>query len=399
MKIYAQHGYGPKDKLELGLEQEILGGVVFSPRYWKPERMKAEIAKYLELGGDLFMDPEYYATGFISHPEPNLGNLEEWDYFESTRKANLITGASIPDILGSSFDQQIEMGLTQLIAPNVYIDQANSVETAIAVNFLNRAKEVASQKGDYGVYGTLAMHRDALLDGRDFRETLDGLTGLPSPPDGYYLVVGSNEQFSSGRFIRSDLSQAEVIAGWMYANYVLSLNGFEVVNGYCFLLSTLLGACGASAAASGWSSGLRKFCQMKYIKSPPGGSAPNLRYVSNALMSHILQTDLVQFSALEPDVLNGLPLDRDYLEGEPSRTEEALQAWGALQAQANETSEEDGDVSSQLAAFSERIGTAVDLWERLRARGLGNEIEPNLERLRAMDRGISLFREWAELPE
>lgn len=398
MKILAQHGYGPKNKLKLGLEEGTLDGIIFSPRYWKPEKMRDEIPTYREIGGQLLMDPEYYATRFLSHLTPNLGSLEKWDYFNRPRKAQLITGTAIDGLIGKAYDQQISAGFSDLIAPNVYIDHADSVDTAISVNFINKAKQIAAERGDHKVYATLAFHRDALLDGREFRDILDGLTGLTSPPDGYYLIVGSNEQASTGRFIRSDLSQAEVIAGMMYANYVLSLNGFEVINGYSFLLSPLLGACGATAAASGWTSGLRKFCLGKYVKTSGGGSPPNTRYVCNPLMSHILQTDLENFRAVLPSVLNGLPSDAIYISGEPSRTQEGLQAWHALKAQADRTSAPGGDVSEQLVAFSEKIGQAIILWKQLQAKGFATESEQNIERLKAMKNGIVLFRELAEFP-
>ena len=152
MKIFAQHGYGPKDKLEIGLKDRIIDGVIFSPRYWKPARMKIEVAKYKEYGGFLAMDPEFYASSFISHPSPNLGALEDWDYFQRPKKADLMTGNAIPGLLESSFDAQLETGFTNLIAPSVYIEHADSVDTAISVNFRNRAKEIASEKGDYPVY-------------------------------------------------------------------------------------------------------------------------------------------------------------------------------------------------------------------------------------------------------
>lgn len=397
MKIFAQHGYGPKDKLTLGLEEGIIDGVILSPRYWKPERMQAEIEKLQYDGAIIAMDPEFYATPFISHPSPNLGALEEWDYFRSPKRSTLISGSAIQRVLSSSVTAQSSLGLTHIIAPNVYIKQADSIETAIAINFLNETKRTCSQLTDVPVFGTLAIHRDALLSGRDFRELLDSLTGIDSPPDGYYIIVGSSEQQSTGRYVRSDLSQPEVIAGWMYANYVFSLNDAEVFNGYSFLLSPLLGMCGASASASGWSSGLRKFCIDRYVRTKGGGSAPNTRYVSNALMAHIKQTDLDAFSALDSEVLNGIDSDQPYTDGEPSRTEEALQAWDALKAATDLSGNLIDDSPELIDDFCDKIEESRTRWRHLQSVGLSSEAEQNIERLNAMERGIEIFSEWAEL--
>jgi len=397
MKIIAQHGYGPKDKLERGLSEGIIDGVVFSPRYCKPERIKRMITELRNPDCVLAMDPEYYATNFLSHPEPNLGSLQEWNYFQRPRRSALISGAAIPGLLKKALSDQIDIGVNRLIAPNLYIQNADSIDTALALNFLNRTKEVASNLGNLPVYGTLAMNRDALLSGDTFRDILDGLTGIENPPDGYYLIVGSNELQSTGNYVRSDLSQPEVIAASMYVNYVLSINGAEIVNGYSFLLSPLMGICGASGSASGWSSGLRKFCFDRYARSQRGGSAPNIRYLSNPLLSYVRQTDLDAFREVVPEVMNGLPFDEAYLNDEPTRTDAALQSWEALRRLSAEVAPEDGDIGGKLTSFSRQIGAAKERWERLRSAGFSNEVEPNIERLEAMEGGIEIFTEWAEL--
>ncbi len=397
MRIYAQNGFGPADKVQRGVDEGILDGVILSPRYCKPERMQQRIEELSHTGSFLAFDPEFYATDFIAHPTPNLGALEEWSYFRRPRRPELISGAVVPGLIRDALDVQINLGLKQLIAPNVYIRQADSIDTAVALNFLNNTKQVAEEMSEYPVYGTLAIHRDALLAGANFRDVLDSLTGIAHPPDGYYLIVGSSEQQSTGKYIRSDLSHPEVIAAWMYANYVLSLNAADVINGYCFLLSPLVGVCGAGAAANGWSSGLRKFCIERYVREQAGGKAPNIRYLSNPLMSHVRQSDLDAFSAIVPEVMNGLASDEIYEAAEPTRTEEALQAWEALRADTIQAGTGNENIEHNLSAFQTRINEARLLWETLRGAGFSQDVEPNLERLDAMDRGIDLFAEWAEI--
>lgn len=396
MRIFAQDGYGPSTKLEQALDEGHAAGVILSPRYSRPEKLRERVAALQGRGGRVLMDPEYFATEVLSNPNANCGALEEWDYFRRPTRSRMIAGAAIPSVIQSTVQAQMDVGLEAFIAPNLFIRQADSIETGIAINFLNQTKAAASEVTNGPVYGTLAIHRDALLSGNQFFEILDDLTGMESPPDGYYLILASGEQNSSGRFVRSDLSHPRVIAAWMYANYVLSINGAELINGYCFLLGPLMGICGAAAAASGWSSGLRKFCFDRYIRSESsGGRSPNPRYLSAPLMAHIRQTDLVAFGRIDPTIRNSLSLDAAY-EADVSRTNEALQSWQGLDHLAN-SQLFTGDILSDLETFREMIESARSRWSVIQSAGMSSEVEPNLERLQAMEEGIELFTQWAEL--
>lgn len=233
------------------------------------------------------------------------------------------------------------------------------------------------------------------MNDAEFRDILDALTAIESPPDGYYVLVGSGVARDSGSHIRSDIFHPQVIAGWMYTNYVLSINGARVLNGYCHLLSPLLGISGAEAAASGWFSGLRQFSMNKYAREVGGGRYPLVRYVSIPLLSHIKQTDYEAFRAVVPEIANGSERDAAYDEKEPSRTEEALQSWEALGVLCNEYCK--GDTTGDLARFKDHINKAIELWTGIQEAGFTQEVEPNLERLEAMKAGIILFEQWAEL--
>ncbi len=391
MNILAQQGYGPKDKLTSGLEGEFITGAILSPRYLKRDKMEERIQEVVSHGGQVLMDPELYAARYVSHSASNLGNLESWDFFQMPRRPALISGTAIDGVISSCLEAQNSLGLQEWIAPNVYIEKADSIETAISLNFINRTKEVAESCGDKPVFATLALSRDAVMDRSGFQDIFDALTAVDHSPDGYYLLMGG----SSGSQIRSDIYDPQVIAGWMYINYVLSINGARVINGYCHLLSPLLGICGAEATASGWFSGLRQFSMNRYVKEGGGGRAPIIRYVSNPLLARVKQPDFIAFQAELPEIFNGLVHDSVYEEGEPSRTQEALQSWSALSALCNDYPS--GDIIGDLNRFDEHIHRALLLWTRLQEVGFSQEIEPNIERLGVMRSAIGIFREWAEL--
>lgn len=391
MNILAQQGYGPKDKLRDGLDGQFIAGAILSPRYLNREKMQERIGEVVSRGGQVLMDPELYAARYVSHSSSNLGNLETWDFFQMPRRPSLISGSGIDEVIQRTLEAQASLGLQEWIAPNVYIEKADSIETAISLNFINRAKEVAESCGNNPVFATLALSRDTVMDGPGFQDIFDALTAVDYSPDGYYLLMGG----SSGGQVRSDIYDPQVIAGWMYINYVLSINGARVINGYCHLLSPLLGICGAQATASGWFSGLCQFSMNRYVKEGGGGRAPIVRYVSNSLLARVKQTDFIAFQAELPEIANGLEHDSVYENGEPSRTQEALQSWSALSALCS--GYPSADITGDLNRFSEHIQHAILLWTRLQEAGFSQEIGPNIERLEAMRGAIGIFREWAEM--
>ena len=395
MKNYAQQGYGPKDKLTKGFVSGVISGAILSPKYCNKSAMEERIAEIDDLGGEILMDPELYAARHIASPNANLGYLETWKYFKAYRRASLISGVKVDEFISESLEEQASLDLTGWIAPNVYIDAADSIETAISLNVISQTKIVASKFGNKPVYATLAMSREAILDRVGFQDLFDALTAMDTPPDGYYLLVGGDNGRDSGDMVRSDLHHPKVIAGWMYMNHVLSINGARVINGYCHLLGPLLGICGAEAAANGWHSGLRQFSMSRYVRESTGGRIPLIRYVSAPLMARIRQTDYLAYKSVAAEIANNMPLDADYEGAEISRTAEALQSWEAISALCKLLCT--GNLAVDLDAAYLHLSRAAILWKRLQAAGFSQEIEANMEWLAAVQEGIKIFKEWAEI--
>jgi len=395
MRIIAQQGFGPKDKLSSGLSDGMISGVILSPRYLKMEKVKEQIEQLSHLDGQILLDPELYAARYLSHPSANLGNLETWDYFQMPRRSALISGVAITDMIRKAVQTQADLGLSEWIAPNIYIDTADSIETAISLNIISQTKRVAESCGSSPVFATLALSREAVMNRVEFQDIFDALTAIDSPPDGFYILMGSANGRESEDQIRSDIYHPQVIAGWMYMNYVLSINGMRVLNGYCHMLSPFLGICGAESAASGWHSGLRHFSMDRYVRSASGGRYPAVRYVSCSLMARVRQSHYLNFKSVVPAVANGLPLDMEFEAAEPSRTIEALQSWEAISSLCRSYCT--GNMNADLAAISAHIERAIPIWMQLQEAGFSQEIEANLERLDAMREAIVIFKEWAEI--
>ena len=397
MKMLAQQGFGPSDKILRGIENSYLTGAILSSRYTKPDKVEEKIDEWIPNGADLYIDPEFYSTHLIGTTNSKLGKLEEWDYFQKPKRGNLVTGKTVPSIIQAALEAQAVYPVSGYITPNVYIEEADSINAAIAINFIAQST-TAIQSGAVPmkpVYATLAIDRKAIRDDSHFEDLLATLTGLDDHPDGFYVLVGGGSVDGEGRHHRSDLSDPRVIANWMYLNYALSINGFSVMNGCADMFSPLLGICGAEACASGWFSGQRQFSITNYVRpANTGGQPPLIRYVSNELLSRIKQDDLDNYRPFLPEVANGLATDRPY-DKEPTRTEEALQSWDALTALS--TTASTGDIEADLASFEEKIDGARAAWTVLQGHGFSPGSEARFDQLTALDEGIQRFRGLAEL--
>lgn len=400
MKLYAQDGFGPGDKIADGLKRRYIEGAVLSARYRHPEKFSDKADSLGAEPGDLFMDPEYYAIRAVGSPNAKLGRLEEWPYFTAPRMFEFISGKAVDPVIRKALECQRAFDhLVGYIAPNLYIESSNSIDAAFALNFIGQTKSVAESMGlsDQPVYATLAVDRDVFTE-EAFKDLLTAITGLQERPDGFYLLVGSGSVDEDSRNTRSELYHDHVIAGWMLLNHALSINGFKVINACADLISPLLGIAGAYACATGWSSGLRQFTMKRYYKPPnQGGSPPLIRYVSNALLSRVKQTDFFAYAGMLPEVENGLETDLFYdpETEDTSRQQEALQSWDALATLCRECIT--GNTAVDLKGFAARIERAENLWAELAGAGMSSGVEAQLERLGSMKSAIQLFKRWAEI--
>ena len=399
MKILAQDGYGPADKIESGLNEQFIQGALLSPRYRRPEQIHEKLEGLLIDGSELYFDPKFHASQYIGKPNAKLGKLEEWNYFDAPRRSSLITGSAITPMIKKTLLAQASFPVTGYIGPNIYVEDANSIDAGIALSVISKTKPAAEECDltNKPVYASLAFHRDVLSNDKPFNDMVEALTSLETQPDGLYILIGSGSVDDDGNHVRSDIYHDHVIAGWMYLNYALSINGFNIINGYSDLLSPLLGICGAYAGATGWFGSLRQFSMGRYIKPPTrGGQTPLIRYVSNALMARIKQTDYDDYKQIDPRVTNNLTSDAYYAYGhEITRCEEVLQTWDAINEHCSACISD--DICGDLDGFASRIEQARHIWSNLEEAGFTGGIEAQLEKLDALENGISLFKQWAEL--
>jgi hypothetical protein len=252
-------------------------------------------------------------------------------YFAARRYDRLLRESEVIEDVSKVLECETALPLTALIGPNIIIGRSfDSAEAAIAINFVRatgvQGKKIAPEKR---IYATLAVSGTgkALINTEELLRFLNQLIVLESPPDGFYVLVAAGIAEA-----RAELFNAEVIAGWMFLNHVLSVNDFLVINGFSDLLTPFLGAAGAEAGATGWWSNLRTFSLERFSPATGGGRTPTERYLSCALLNRITYYELDILRRRVRSVLNRLGTDALYAwEGsQPPRNKEVLQTWDAI---------------------------------------------------------------------
>ena len=404
MKFYAQNGHGNGEKISEGLSRGIIDGVIFSPKNITRARLLNTIdqLRTTRAGGDMLFDPQFYATIPAVDPAASLGTLlnetsegRDYPYFEPRRRSQLLSERQLFADMDATLRFQTDLPLTGIIAPNILVPRSfDSAEAAISMDFIrNTQSRYAALKDKRPVYATLAIAREALLDKEELLRFLNDLTMLEDRPDGFYLLLGVNSSEA-----RSEVYHADVIAGWMYINHVLKLNGFRVINGYSDILTPFLGAVGADAGATGWWSNLRAFSMDRFAPPMGGGRLPVERYLSCGLLNRITFYELDQLREFVPGVLNGLSTDDIYPEhsSQPQRNQEVLQSWEAIKAL--NTRLPHRNILTALKNCQKAVDDARRLYSHIDM-ALPQPLDPrsNEQHLDPLEEGIKLFAALAEI--
>jgi len=179
----------------------------------------------------------------------------------------------------------------------------------------------------------------------------------------------------------------------MLINFSLSINGFQVINGYSDLLTPFLGVAGGVAGATGWWSNLRMFSIDRFFPSV-GGRLPLIRYLSKLLLNRITISEKEALSAFIPGISNELPHDQEY-NPEPERSREVLQTWEALKSLNEELI--DKNVSKGLEKSLLAISRAEQAYSEIAALGIVLDQKSRDEHILALLDGLREFMERAEL--
>lgn len=393
MKLFAQHGYGEGEKINNGFNEKLISGVIFGAKDINPDRLGTRLSdiKSNYPKTDRLFDPQYYVSLIASDPNSKLGKLDEYPFFKPRRRSQLESNELVINETNKVFEFQMGLPVTAIIAPNILISRSfDSVEAVISKSFIRQAKKV-SDKFNYKkpVYATLAVSREALIDRKELESFLNDITLMDNPPDGFYLLIAARNVDS-----RYDMYNADVIAAWMLLNYSLKINGFQVINGYSDIISPFLGAVGGDIGCTGWWSNLRTFSLDRFAPEASGGRLPVQRYLSTSLLNRVTFIELNALRKLVPQIVNGLPSDKEYDE-EPERAIEVLQSWDALGELLSSMTNSDNLADNifkceKLVEAARRLYSEIKLLYRLDPKSDDSHLD-------ALEEGIKLFKRLAEV--
>ncbi len=394
MKLLAQHGHAEGNKVNEGIDKQLIDGVIFSPKDISLERLPERIGGLAARlpGVEILFDPQIYAAMITNDPSANLGKLENYEnYFTPLNRNRLEVESNVAKVLRETIAFECSLGLSGIIAPNILISRSfDSREATISKTFIRLTGEIYAATGDERpVFATLAVARDALTNPLELQEFLNDITVIENPPTGFYILVSGRTSET-----RLEIFNSDVFAGWMLMNHSLKVNGFLVLNGYSDLMTPFLGALGADAGATGWWSNLRMFSMDRFVPNMSGGRLPIQRYLSKALLNRITFYEYQAWKRFVPEIVNGLGMDGLY-DDEPERAREVLQSWEAIRSLAEGLSEH--DLATNLDSCLSAIENAKRFYERIQSVGLRPDSKSNQEHLEPLAEGIRAFRRLAEI--
>ena len=303
MGLLAQHAYGKSDKIERGIADNSIDGVVLSPKAETPDRLETYITEKQTEGVQIYFDPQFYLLSLEG--SVNIGKLEQYYYYVSdiVNKKYLSIPQNVQNVVKRVIDYQNSCGLKNIISPSVFFDSFDSRMSQIALSMANESMSYYKGKD---LYISLCISEAAFKNLEDVHDFLDIVSLFEVK--GFYVIIERNS-YDNANFIDSD-----VMANIMYFLYNLSqINAYSVVLGYEGQLGIPLYASGIESISMGWYANTRKFNRDNFYEKS-GMRRPRKRYYSNKLLNSILlvpEAQLIQEQNKLGQVLSNTQYDSE----------------------------------------------------------------------------------------
>lgn len=300
MTIVAQHGWGKSDKIERGVVDNSIQGVMMSPRDESPDRLRTFLSN-MESNHPAtvrLVDPQFH-IGVVSPARP--GNLVHYQHYVPRLTPFLFSPAQIQQFVGDTLDWQRTLAISTFVSPTVMVEDLGSQWAQIAMML---AQETLHQHdGTKPLLISLIIGEDALRQGGQVDGWLNSLTQLDV--DGFYLVVRRSSEEYRQHY------DPDVLSSLLRVCYSLAeLNQYQLYVGYCDMVTPLLHATGVTGTAAGWFTGLKQFT-LRRFQPTSGGRRPRSRYTSLPLLNSIYITELGGLfnAGIASHVLSNTPYD------------------------------------------------------------------------------------------
>jgi len=288
MTILAQCGYARKQKIEHGLDEGVIGGVIMSPLDERRSRLEQAIIQWRGYNPRpiVLFDPQFYAATLNS---PRDGHLSEYDYYNNNNGLGRtqFSGTRIHRYIKECLDYQHNTfgnNLAYLIAPTILFDGFRDFWSQVALNMAVESADyhATELKNPQPLLLSVVISETAFQSMDAMEEFLDALTELDV--EGFYLIVRRNANSLQHAM------EAASFGHFLYFCYVLTeINKFKVLVGYSDWQSFLIEAVGVAYTACGWYQNLRQFSTARF-QPAAGGRRPRKRYSSAPLLSCPLVT-------------------------------------------------------------------------------------------------------------
>ena len=300
MTILAQHGWGKSDKIERGIADGSLEGVIMSPRDERPINLASFLSDLSATHPNIerIVDPQLHAGTILGARD---GRLPCYGHYRRNLVPASFSPSAIQDFVRETLSWQNSLDVSSVVSPTVSVDDLGGRWAQIA---LMLAQETAVQcNSTKPLLISLVVREDALRLLAPVDDWLDELTRLDV--DGFYLVVFRNSDMYRQHY------DPEVLSSLMRVCYSLGeLNQYRVFVGYSDMATLLLHAVGVSGTAAGWYANLKQYT-MRRFEPVSGGRRARPRYASRPLLNSIYMTELdgIYNGGYLPQVLSGTSYD------------------------------------------------------------------------------------------
>ena len=303
MTILAQHGWGKSDKIERGINDGSINGVIMSPRDETPANLARFLADIADNNPNVerLVDPQLYAGAILPVRD---GKLEQYNHYRQGLTPASFSPEEIRGVVRDTLSWQSDLPITSIVSPTVIVDDWGSQWAQIAMMLAQET--IYQHKDNRSLLISLVVGEDVLRQRSLVDEWLNALTLLDV--DGFYLIVRRTSESYRQHY---DL---DILASLMRVCYSLQeLNQYRVFVGYTDMATLLLHAVGVSGTAAGWFGSLRQF-NLRRFQPVSGGRQARARYSSRPLLNTIYMTELdtIYNGASVDAVLSDTPYDGQF---------------------------------------------------------------------------------------
>ncbi|MCA1318369.1 hypothetical protein LC085_00475 [Bacillus tianshenii] len=396
MYLLAQHGWGKSNKIQTGLDNGSIEGVIFSPKDEKIESLEACLSSLRTEypNSEIILDPQFYHTTIQNTKD---GRLSEYPYFNGYHGISAFSNyRNIRKFTSETLSYQENKAFNYITAPSIYMSSFSSREAQIMLSIALESLQVKIDENfQKPLLISLTIHEQAFTDKKQMEDFLDELSRIEF--HGVYLTVVRNP---SG--YHQSFDDSKKLANILSLIYSLSeINGFNVKLGFSDFLGLLYIAAGASHIATGWSQGLRRFTlDQRVLPSSGGGRRPRPRYSSSPLLNSILLSEIfsVRDSAILKGNLNnylsGTIYDAEINKSNPSWDDNTslYHHWASINESANTIFNGLTDATERFDSLERAIANAEGLYTMLEAAHIQLDSKSNSAHLNIWKEAITEFR-------